>query len=88
MYASLCCKKAAHEFRFVYGLNDHEILMKLFNHSVAKTQASIPEEIREQLGIFESSIRLSVGLESADDLIHDLEQALKRTYEEKEVESN
>lgn len=67
---------------------DHKILINFFNYSVAKTQASIPEEIREQLGIFESSIRLSVGLENADDLIHDLEQALKRTYEEYEVESN
>lgn len=50
---------------------------------IAKTQKSIPEEIREQLGIFESSVRLSVGLESIDDLIQDLEQALQKTYEEK-----
>ncbi len=39
------------------------------------THASIPQEIRESLGISDGLIRLSVGIEDADDLIEDLEQA-------------
>lgn len=40
------------------------------------THASVPEEQREALGISDSLIRISVGLEDADDLIADLKQAL------------
>jgi len=41
------------------------------------THASLPQETREALGIDDTFIRLSVGVENADDLIHDLDQALK-----------
>jgi cystathionine gamma-lyase len=41
------------------------------------THASIPQETRERIGIADSLVRLSVGVESADDLIADLEQALR-----------
>ena len=40
------------------------------------THASIPKEVREQIGIGDSLIRLSVGIEDLDDLLQDLEQAL------------
>lgn len=40
------------------------------------THASIPAEHRAQLGITDGLIRLSVGVEDADDLLEDLEQAL------------
>jgi cystathionine beta-lyase len=40
------------------------------------THASIPKEEREKIGIVDSLIRLSVGVEDVDDLIADLEQAL------------
>ncbi|MEO3944891.1 cystathionine gamma-synthase [Gorillibacterium sp. CAU 1737] len=40
------------------------------------THASIPKETREQLGIHDNLIRLSVGIEDTDDLIQDLENAL------------
>jgi cystathionine gamma-lyase len=40
------------------------------------THASIPAETRAGLGISDSLIRLSVGIEDCDDLIADLEQAL------------
>jgi cystathionine beta-lyase/cystathionine gamma-synthase len=40
------------------------------------THASIPKETREALGITDQLIRLSVGIEDADDLIADLDQAL------------
>jgi cystathionine beta-lyase/cystathionine gamma-synthase len=41
------------------------------------THASIPREAREKIGITDSLVRLSVGLETSEDLIADLEQALK-----------
>lgn len=40
------------------------------------THASVPEETRKQLGISDSLIRLSVGLENPEDLVADIEQAL------------
>ncbi len=40
------------------------------------THASIPKEIREQNGIYDNLVRLSVGIEDAADLINDLDQAL------------
>ncbi|KKE80411.1 bifunctional cystathionine gamma-lyase/homocysteine desulfhydrase [Oceanobacillus caeni] len=41
------------------------------------THASIPKERREELGITDGLIRLSVGIEDSEDLIEDLEQALE-----------
>ncbi|MFD2761688.1 bifunctional cystathionine gamma-lyase/homocysteine desulfhydrase [Lentibacillus juripiscarius] len=41
------------------------------------THASIPKDRREELGIADGLIRVSVGIEDADDLIEDMEQALK-----------
>ncbi len=48
----------------------------LVNHPVTMTHASIPEKEREKLGITDSLIRLSVGIEDIDDLLADLEQVL------------
>ncbi len=50
----------------------------LVNHPVTMTHASIPEPEREKLGITNSLIRLSVGIEDIDDLLADLEQALSK----------
>ena len=41
------------------------------------THAAIPNKEREEIGIVESLLRLSIGVEDAEDLISDLEQALK-----------
>jgi len=41
-----------------------------------QTHADIPEAERRRLGICDSLLRLSVGIESACDIIADLEQAL------------
>lgn len=46
------------------------------------THASVPEDQREVLGITETLIRLSVGLEEADDLVGDLKHALKAANEQ------
>jgi len=43
---------------------------------VLTSHAMIPAEHREKMGVTEQLIRLSVGIENADDLIADLEQAL------------
>jgi cystathionine gamma-lyase len=48
----------------------------LIEHPAIMTHASIPAAQREALGISDSLIRLSVGIEDTDDLIRDLEQAL------------
>jgi cystathionine gamma-lyase len=49
----------------------------LIEHPAIMTHASIPKENREKLGITDGLIRLSVGIEDAQDLIEDLEAALK-----------
>lgn len=41
----------------------------------------MPKETREKLGISDSTIRLSVGLEHINDLIEDLDQAFKQTFQ-------
>jgi len=48
----------------------------LINHPASMTHASIPREERIKNGLTDSLIRLSVGIEDADDLIEDLRQAL------------
>ena len=49
----------------------------LIGHPATMTHASIPKEVREQSGVVDSLIRLSVGIEDAEDLIYDLEKALE-----------
>ena len=48
----------------------------LINHPASMTHASIPREERIKNGLSDSLIRLSVGIEDAEDLITDLEQAI------------
>jgi cystathionine beta-lyase/cystathionine gamma-synthase len=48
----------------------------LINHPATMTHASIPREERIKNGLSDSLIRLSVGIEDAEDLIADLEQAI------------
>ena len=48
----------------------------LIEHPAIMTHASVPAEQRSALGIGDSIVRLSIGIEDADDLMADLEQAL------------
>jgi cystathionine gamma-lyase len=48
----------------------------LIEHPAIMTHASLPADVREKLGIADTLIRLSVGIEDTQDLIEDLEQAL------------
>jgi len=50
----------------------------LIEHPAQMTHASIPRETREQIGITDSLIRVSVGLENFDDLIEDLDHAFHK----------
>ena len=47
-------------------------------HPASMTHASIPRDIREKVGITDGLIRISVGIEGADDLIADLQQAIEK----------
>ena len=49
----------------------------LINHPTSMTHGSIPKEEREKVGVTDNLLRLSVGVEDIDDLLADLEQALK-----------
>ena len=48
----------------------------LIGHPVTMTHAAIPKEEREKIGVIDTLIRLSVGVEDVEDLILDLENAL------------
>ena len=65
--------KKVHLFALAESLGGVE---SLIGHPATMTHASIPKEIREQSGVVDSLVRLSVGIEDADDLIQDLEKAL------------
>ncbi len=48
----------------------------LASHPAAMTHSGVPFDVRQRIGVLESTIRLSIGVEYADDLIADLAQAL------------
>ncbi len=49
----------------------------LASHPAAMTHSDVPKQSRERLGITESLVRLSIGVENPDDLIADIAQALE-----------
>jgi len=49
----------------------------LIGHPASMTHASVPREMRDAMGLTDSLVRLSVGIEDPDDLIADLAQALE-----------
>jgi cystathionine beta-lyase/cystathionine gamma-synthase len=50
----------------------------LISHPALMTHASMPPEVREKVGITGGLVRLSVGIEDAEDILADLDQALSR----------
>ncbi|MBX7052941.1 MAG: PLP-dependent aspartate aminotransferase family protein [Flavobacteriales bacterium] len=62
---------STHLFKLAESLGG---VKSLICHPAAMTHKSIPAERRRKSGVADSLIRLSVGLEDAEDLIHDLEQ--------------
>ncbi len=62
-------------FRLAESLGGVE---SLIGHPASMTHASVPPEMRRAMGLTDSLLRLSCGIEDPDDLIADLEQALTR----------
>ena len=50
----------------------------LISHPASTTHSGVPKETRDRMGVTDALIRISVGIENADDLIADLEQALEK----------
>ncbi len=50
----------------------------LIEHPASMTHASVPKEEREKIGVTDNLIRISVGIENADDLIEDLKKGFRR----------
>ena len=51
----------------------------LIGHPASMTHASVPPAMRQEMGLTDSLVRLSCGIEDPDDLIEDLAQAFRRT---------
>jgi len=73
MEAAKAVLSTTHLFSLAESLGGVE---SLINHPASMTHASIPREERIKNGLSDTLIRLSVGIEDADDLIADLEQAI------------
>ena len=65
--------EACHLFSLAESLGGVE---SLINHPAIMTHASVPEDKRKKLGISDSLVRLSVGVEDVDDLIAELDRVL------------
>lgn len=74
MERALRFMRATRLFKLAESLGGVESLMC---HPATMTHASIPPEERARIGISDTLIRLSVGIEDAEDLIEDIEQALQ-----------
>jgi methionine-gamma-lyase len=72
----------AEAFRFLDTLKVAKLAVSLggtetlASHPAAMTHLSVPEERKAQLGITDNLVRISIGIEDADDLVADFEQAL------------
>ena len=71
--------RASHVFTLAESLGGVESLAQV---PAFMTHASVPAERRAQLGITDNLIRLSIGLESIEDIIADVDQALKVSQQE------
>lgn len=54
-------------------------------HPASMTHAAMPIELRERIGITDSLIRISVGIEDKDDILEDIKQALAKAGDENEI---
>jgi methionine-gamma-lyase len=73
--AAFRCLDALSVIKLAVSLGGTE---SLASHPAAMTHSGVPAEVRQRLGISESMIRLSVGIEDAQDLVEDLRQALEQ----------
>lgn len=69
-------------FRFLNALQIFKLAVSLggteslASHPASTTHSGVPEELRRRIGVLDTTVRLSIGVEHADDLIADLAQAL------------
>ena len=76
--------KGDNAFKFMNALNLFDIsnnlgdTKSLVTHPASTTHRVIGEEGRKKLNILDNMIRLSIGLEDVEDLIEDIENALKK----------
>lgn len=69
-------------FRLLDSLNIIKLAVSLggteslMEHPYSMTHADVPDDVKNRLGMTESMVRISVGIENVDDLIADLDQAL------------
>ena len=72
----------AEAFRFLDALQVIKLAVSLggteslISHPASTTHSGVPKETRDRLGVTDSMIRISIGIEDPDDLIADLDQAL------------
>ncbi|MGB3644154.1 MAG: cystathionine gamma-synthase family protein [Mesorhizobium sp.] len=71
--AAFAFLNALQVFKLAVSLGGTE---SLASHPAAMTHSGVPIEVRERIGVLDSTIRLSIGVEHPDDLIADLAQAL------------
>ena len=76
---ALSILKKVRMIKFAESLGGVETLI---TYPTTQTHADVPQEIREKNGITESTLRLSVGIENADDLIYELEKVFEETERE------
>lgn len=72
-------------FRFLNALSIFKLAVSLggteslASHPATMTHSGVPVEVRQRIGVLESTIRLSIGIEHPDDLIADLKVALDQS---------
>jgi len=71
------CRKLLNQVKIFAVAESLGGVESLIEHPSSMTHASVPKEDRERVGVTDSLIRLSVGIEDADDLVTDLSQALE-----------
>ncbi|QDC00094.1 cystathionine gamma-synthase family protein [Mesorhizobium sp. 8] len=71
--AAFAFLNALQVFKLAVSLGGTE---SLASHPAAMTHSGVPFEVRQKIGVLETTIRLSIGVEHPDDLVADLAQAL------------
>ena len=75
----------AEAFKFLNALQIFKLAVSLggteslASHPAAMTHSGVPAEVRARIGVLETTVRLSVGIEHPDDLVADIAQALAAT---------
>jgi methionine-gamma-lyase len=70
-------------FKFLNALKIFKLAVSLggteslASHPATMTHSGVPADVRQRIGVLESTIRLSIGIEHPDDLVADLNEALK-----------